>query len=475
MTDTAISVIDVQVLQVNSRHPSSIVRILLHLPLILVAIFFIYYLSFAPDWSPDLLIITVALSALYGLILASQVGTHRLNFTVVYGTYLTISHLGLAVSDYFIPGSLQAFATKVGLKPYHIQWYYSDLRIYAVVLSGLGICAFFLGSGLIGGRILAKQRQSVSVINWQLPGSQPIFKIGILLLIFSTIYLIGAFLTNALPLFDTYSNYVTKISELPSYGLFLVAVSIGLTFMVATGSAKQIRKWIIFFIIPASLLLITGNRGEVFYALASSVAIVAIRGFRMNYRVIGIIAVTFFVIIPLVRDIRQTALNQINSSEISINLTDSFIEMGYQLRPLIGTIEWITEGEPFADGGTYLLPIQRLIGLVVPFVERPPIEGRFDIKGRLPTQGYTVVAEAYFNFGIAGEVIVLGSIGLFFAFSNKPNTSEKLALSGAIAAILINNLRNDFLFVPGQIIIVLFLIFIARLFNNQQTREVKYT
>jgi len=466
---------DEQEVWINSKHPASLVRILLHLPLILVAILFIYYLSFAPNWSPDLLIITVTLSALYGLILATQVGTHRLNFTVVYGTYLIISHLGLAVSDYFIPGSLQAFATKAGLMSYHLQWYYSESRTYAIVLSGLGICAFFLGSGLLGGRILTKQRQTVSIINWQLHGNQPIFKIGVLLLIFSTIYLIGAFLTNSLPLFDTYSNYVTKLSELPSYPLFLVMISTGLTFMVATGSAKQIWKWIIFFIIPASLLLITGNRGEIFYALASSVAIVAIRGFRMNYRVVSIIAIAFFIVIPLVRDIRQTALNQLNSSEISINLTDPFVEMGYQLRPLMETIGWITEGEPFANGGTYLLPIQRLIGLAVPFIERPPIEGHFDIKGRLPAQGYTVVAEAYFNFGIAGVVIVLGSIGLFFAFSNKPETSEKLALSGAIAAILINNLRNDFLFVPGQIVIVLLLIFIARLLSNRQINEVKDT
>src|SRR5690606_24885518 len=116
---------------------------------------------------------------------------------------------------------------------------------------------------------------------------------------------------------------------------------------------------IVWFVIPAIFLLVSGNRGEVFYAGAASIAVLSSRGFVPRFRSIVFFLVILFMLIPSVRQFRHTPLAARDLSVISLNFTDTIMELGFQIRPLIGTLQWIKNGEDFAYGGTYALPIQR--------------------------------------------------------------------------------------------------------------------
>lgn len=450
--------------------PRSLPVILLLYPLIGLWLIQLYYVLWQPLWSLELITGLALASALYGLVLASRLGPTRFNFVVVYGFYLSVSHLGLVASDLLVPGSLQLYLYQKGLPASSVEsWYLGTLVKVAIGLSGLGITSFFLGAGFFtffGRRFKPVVFDAVHIKN---PGNQSIFRIGTILLILVTGYFIVMIITGVLPLFATYSEYRSKGIEAPYLPFILVFMSVGFTFLLATGSPSQIRRWIIWFILPAAYLLLIGTRGGVFFALAAGIAVLSSRGLKLKLKELLILLLLMFVIIPVVSKIRNTSVQERDLSKITIDFTDPFIEMGFQLRPLTGTLQWLKNGEAFAYGGTYFLPMQRIIALVIPYMEREPIEGnRFDVQGRTPRQGYSVIAEAYFNFAEWGVVIILAGIGLFLSFANRAATSQALALHGAIMAVLVNNQRNSFIFVPGQMVVILTIFIIARLLENRK-------
>ncbi|MBZ0292002.1 MAG: O-antigen polysaccharide polymerase Wzy family protein [Anaerolineae bacterium] len=451
----------------NRDLPQTLPLYLSLFPILVIFFIQLFYVIVTPRWSLATLCLLGAASAIYGIWLAFRWGPFPFNFVAVYGVYLVLSHLGLVVTDTFIPGTLESFALRAGLSmAFFDSWYFTDARLYATGLSGLGISAYILGAGFIG-RFGRTGKRANDPILLDSRTDRPILVTGVILLIFSSSYILIAGFSGNLPLFNSYAEFFAASSLAPGYSFFLVALSIGLTFLLATGTKRDIYRWIWFFIIPAGILLIAGSRGGVLYVLAASVSIVSKKGFRFGRKEITAILVIFFLLIPLIRSIRSKPLSEVDLSQVMISVTDPFMELGFQIRPLIITIGWIDGGEDFAYGGTYWLPIQRLLGLVVPFLERPTIEGnRLDVQGRTPGQGYTVVGEAYFNFGHWGVICILAAIGYFMARANRSRSLRSLAFFGAVAAILINSQRNSFIFVPGQVVIVIALLILAHLLSK---------
>lgn len=448
--------------------PQSSPTILLLYPLFGLWFAHLYFILVKPNWSLEFVTFLGVISSIYGIAVAAFRGPTKINFVVVYGSYLALSHLGLVVSDLLVPGAMEAFQENIGLERYHFQgWYFNNTYLsFTLAAVGLAINSFFIGAGLLG--LFGKRYKYVSQTPESIleSGNQSIFRFGIGLLALCSLYIAVMMLFGFLPLFGSYLDYVKSLSTAPLYHLFLVLLSVGTTFTLATGSYAQIRRHLIWILIPSFLLLITGNRGEIFYAAASSAAILSLRGFVFRFRSILMGVFILFVLIPSIRQIRHIALPERDIGGISLNLTDGIMELGYQVRPLALTIQWIRNGEPLAYGGTYLLPIQRIIALALPFIEREPIEGnRLNIAGRVAGMGYSVIAEAYFNFGEVGLVIIMACIGYFLTLANRASSTRSLALYGAITAVLINSLRNTFIFVPGQVIIVLILFQLALLFK----------
>jgi len=198
------------------------------------------------------------------------------------------------------------------------------------------------------------------------------------------------------------------------------------------------------------------------------------RGWRPRGQGVAAILVVFFLVIPVIRAARTEQGNALSFSQVAlIKWTDPFVEIGFQIRTFVATAEWIEAGEDYANGNTYSIPVLRLVTLFLPVFERPQIVGtRYFIRDRLPHWGYSVVAEAYFNFGLFGVMIIPALIGLGLSLAADGARGQiSLALAGGVMAILVMNIRNNFLFVPGQVFIVIVLWYIGKWIGRRSPYE----
>lgn len=422
--------------------------------LIAISEVFLIYLYLLPtSWPPTVIAVLgifIGLAA-FGLIgLQSRQGF--LGLTGAYLLYLVLTHLGLPLSDLLGADLLRNY------RPHQLEWYYSSSSTPSTILSALSIASFAVGAS-----ISAFSRRAPRVAILERKGDQGVYLVGMVLLLAAAAYLLGALLLGPLSITMSYLEYRSAIAALPGYEWFIFALAVGITFTLATGSPTQ-RTWALSVFVPIALvLLLTGNRGEVFYPALAAVGVMGTRGYRVDWRIIALGALSFFVVIPTIQHLRSVSLSEASLSRVVFSPFDPLTEMGFTLRTVVVTFDWIRNGEHYAYGQTYILPILRLIGRLIPFYERPEIVGtRFAVNDRTPRMGYSVVAESYFNFGWVGVIVVLGIIGFVLSWiGDRARTTRQLALSGAIAATLINNIRNSFIFVPGQITAACGLVLVA--------------
>ncbi|MDX5476032.1 MAG: O-antigen polysaccharide polymerase Wzy family protein [Bacillaceae bacterium] len=373
---------------------------------------------------------------------------------LAYLSYLTLTHLGIGIVELFSNDPFKNFSL-------NLDWYNSLYKNKAQIIASLAVSTFCMISVLIHLTNFNKSTNN-EAISLKRSGNILVYYFGILLNIYFIIYFIYITFTGRISLFGNYQNFVESLQETPFYGESLFLFAIGTTFIFSSGNKNQILKALPFFLFPALLLLITGNRGEVFYPLASSVGVLITRGLKINTKLLLTIIVCFFLIIPLVKEMRGFDLNQVSGTEISVGIKDPFLEIGYTLRPLVFVVGWVENGEEIALGESYIFPFQRGIANFIPGIEKASYEGKgYNFRERLPTMGFSVVAEAYYNFHIFGIFIVMSIITILLgAVGDRANNFNRLIFISAFNAVLLNNIRNAFSFVPGQLVMLL-LIFIT--------------
>ncbi len=371
----------------------------------------------------------------------------------VYLSYLILTHGGIQILDLFQKNPFSNFS-------FNMNWYYQDTKEKAVQIAYLSITVFCFISLTIN---LFKQDKHKKAININFLGKKSYLIYGEMLVIGFFIFLTYLFVTGKLPLFGTYQDYFSSLENVTFYQTGIFVYALGITLIFSNVSAQTYKLPLFIILLPGLMLLITGNRGELFYPLLAGLGVVITRGIKINKKLVLIIITILFLVIPLISATRN--LKTIESFDsVNISITDPFITMGYTLRPLVLTTEWIESGEDFGYGASYFVPIQRGISNFIPYMNKISYEGKpYSFRDRLPTMGYSVVAEAYYNFGILGNFLFMALISLFLSFlGDFSNSFVRLSIVTGITAILINNIRNAFSYVPGQI--TLFIILLLLLF-----------
>lgn len=399
----------------------------------------------------------VAASALALLAIALRQGGTLLGVGGVYLTYLTLSHLGL-VGVLLLVDSPPSLA---GMPPWTIGWADSPAAVEAAVLAGLGICA----------ATLALLRP------WDPPGPSPpiarttagpgLVRVGFVLIGVTGVYLAAAAATGLLPLGRGYLAYREAMALLPGYSLILVSLATGLTFLAATAERRHLVPALVLASVPVGILMLSGNRGEVLYPGIAALGILARRGLHPPRRLWlgGLLAL--FVVIPVIGATRTAEPGAASAQDWSPDAL--FTELGFTLRPFAATVEWRADDEPPAMGRTYVIPLVRGLLRVVPVLERPTVEDTpWDVAVRLEGQGYSVVAEAFLNFGVPGVPLVMALVGLLLGLVDRTRTDLGLARGGGLLAIGMNNIRNGFVFVPGQVVLILALAAVGAWLGRRQ-------
>lgn len=382
---------------------------------------------------------------------------------LVYLLYLYLSCLSIPLVEVFIENPL----SKMSL---NTSWYDMAASNKSVVIALIFIAFYCFFSNLF---TLRMTEQRIYIDKDEVYENQKYHLFGKILTLSFFIYLSYQFLSGNLPLFSTYQEYFSTLTNIPFYSTFLFVYAVGVVALVATSQKHNYKISLVFIFLPGILLLLTGNRGELLYPLMAGIGVLVARGMKLNFKILLPLLGIFFLVIPLIGEVRNMEdFNDIK--DIDLSPIDPFLTIGYTLRPLIYTVDWVEKGEKLVYGESFIVPVQRGIANNVPGITPIPYEGKqYNYRERLPTMGYSIIAESYHNFGKFSALIVTPFIILILLWGEKNISPFRIVFSGSIAAILINNVRNAFSFVPGQIVMLIILLVIYHLIWKIVTKNRK--
>ncbi|WP_204236869.1 O-antigen polysaccharide polymerase Wzy [Mammaliicoccus sciuri] len=419
----------------NSRIRKITIFILYLINLLALMCFYSNYINFK--------IVTI-LTTLSVMITLVELYKKKEGFILAYLIYLFLTNFGVYITNVFIENPLVE---------YHgdFSWYTKNFDL-VFIIANVAILTFSIFSILISNIFQFNYSAKLDIKNF---GNSTFYYAGIILIILFTIQFLYYIFTGKINV-NTYQDYVSSIQEIKYYTFGVSMFSIGIAFSFANCSKENLKYIVSILALPILLFLITGNRGEVFYPLLSAVGVLIVRNFKIKKWMYVLSFLTFFLLFPLIKLTRN--LSASNIQDLDIKWYSSLVEIGYTLRPLGYTVDWIQNGERLAYGESYFAPFQRMLSNIIPGMEKIDymLVG-YGFRYRLPGMGYSVVAEGYYNWGLIGVIFIMIIVCLVCVILNNMNSFTGLSFGTAILSILINNIRNAFSFVPQFIIIVGFL------------------
>ena len=433
--------------------------LLLSINILVVIIAIIFYVMGISNKNVSIMSIVSAIVVIITFIVFHK---NILGFGFVFVLYNMVIHYGFGII-YFL---LSPEAAKKTYASWTLSFLNSSNYSLAVLISILAFEMFTI-LWILGFKSYNRIRTQND--EGYLQNNNAFYVAGIIMLLLTLVFFVICLATGVFSLNSSYQEYraaLTDSSQLYNYVLILYAT--GLAYVVAASDGTKLKIGIIIFILSAIILLLTGNKGEVLYAVLAAFGIIGYKKYKMSPKMIALIVLIVFFVIPIVTATRSDGV--LNSSqEIKGDLYEPIMEMGMQIRCVVYSLDKVADGTyNYMYGYSYIRPVLRLIGiLIIPLrnVKDVPIDFNADFSG----MGFTQIAESYLNFGILGSLAVFGTLGLVFGRKEGKNlTNSKLCLYGSILVILINMSRNTFVFVPGQVFLMILMYVIIDYFSKKQ-------
>lgn len=285
------------------------------------------------------------------------------------------------------------------------------------------------------------------------------FYIGFALLSFFALFMIMSMLTGNI-VFGDYGVYkswanTSGVRNYSQIGYWLASV-----FICVGGTKKQIRLSSVIFLMPSTILVLSGNRNDILFPLLIGIGIYYMRYKKLPISVLIASAVFVLYISPLIIQLRR-GLETI-STGVFESIGESCYELGGQLHAVSQMFSWLENGEEYAYGLTYLYGfLGSLFGNLIPEIRAYFSSSRYFIGARVPNLGFAMTAEVYFNFGVIGLLILYFLLGSYIARrENRNRNTVQFIVYGFTMLWLIILVRNAFAysFVYAKVFIVLFLI-----------------
>lgn len=457
-------------LSVNKQKAAfhALVSIVLWIALISV---FLYSLFVLVDVFPMLsqlqiswMSISVCIICLFILKLNRKIATFGLTSVLLLYTMCTQFGLG---TIYYILGSKYV----VDYSEYTLRFLYSHQYVQAVLIGLIAIMTYTIAAGL--GTLNEESIRKRLVRNKNnTPNLETKYAvwIGYLLLTLVLGYMLFQVATGRVSLGMDYNSYRENIVDSSNiYHYILIIYSIGIAYVISAGNKKQIKYGIILYSCSAIIFFITGNKGEVLYAVLACIGASQYRGFKIKTSLVLLLGFILGIFIPFITAAREKGVLG-GIDKIGFSFTDSFVEMGMQLRLNVYILEQFFSGSrDFLMGFSYLNPFINIIDNFIPFLSirlNPPSD--YDFQKIFPGYGFNQVAESYANGGLIGIIIFFFLMGFIISkLESREMSLLTLAYFTSIVAVLINVTRNSFAFVPGQIFLLTLLYIGVKLFAKR--------
>ncbi len=293
---------------------------------------------------------------------------------------------------------------------------------------------------------------------------------GVFFIFMFFLFIMVMILTGKISLKMSYTTFMERVSSNDIYSYLILLYSVGICYIIACAEGNVKIIGLALYTVVAIVLLITGNRGEVFYALLACLGMVRRKGKKLNWKIIIGLLIIVFVFIPFISQNRSNGvINEL--SKITVSFTGFLAEIGGQLRCTTVVIDQFENGSrSYLYGYSYYNPIINIFDRMIPFVNlRISQPSSFNFKEIFASWGFNQVAEGYANLGVLGSCLYFYITGSYLAKceNNKGLHNSDLAFYGSICAVLINVSRNKFAFFWGQILIILFIYYFIKIICNR--------
>lgn len=358
-------------------------------------------------------------------------------------------------------GLIAVFASGL-IKPHELSiwdqlWLLGPFGTEAAVLALIGFTAFAAGASLINASIaVTNSRTNPPDPN---EGAHPFGSVGSGLVFAAIALWAGTVLltSGASGFYGAYGDYLSAIDEAGGFmSLVWLALGGGIV-MSVTGRHGWLRtSTIAAFGCMALIALPIGLRGEIMFPTIAALVAAARCGWTLSPGKACAFLIGLLIVIPSVREIRNTGLQGLPDAALELHMFDAFVEMGGSLHPVEKVVRWRAEGDPLDMGSSYWAPVERAAARVLPGLQISAAEDDMRIMNVLVTDrvgpiGFSPVAEAYRNFGAVGVVLVLGLLGAGLAAVDGIADRGLAVLAIAIFYVpLLTNVRNSFVSVPLQ-------------------------
>jgi hypothetical protein len=197
-------------------------------------------------------------------------------------------------------------------------------------------------------------------------------------------------------------------------------------------------------------VLLTGSRQ---FALIGPLvlAVLAVRrGIRMS---LASTAISCALMLWLISYVGQTRSHGVVAGVVegqSVSPVGALVEMGGSLETTSMALDWIENGDSHLLGGSYWLPFERGLGLVLPLrsnLETDPRAMHMVMVSRIAGLGGSAIAESYYNFSVFGTLFFV-ALGMLLARIDRNTGSISTSALGVTLYAFLFQARNWFISVP---------------------------
>ncbi len=386
--------------------------------------------------------------------------------TILYMAIFWVFHLGLVFPAAIVPSLLDDYPG------WALDRLLSPESSIAVVASLLFLACFAVGT------LFVRQRESKASNEDRKTSAPKLVLMGWLTIAGGMLLAVIALANYGFEsLLSSYDEFFA-ISSTFAYAVVITAI--GLILQIAGGRAmRSVLLTALWSYLPiAALTFLAGSRtAPLFTAIVILIAL-SKRGLRVSRLALGLGIITLLIVTATIREVRQVGLGNLfdPSTPIAIQSPLSGLtELGGSLQPVISTVDYMRSHDFFV-GETYVFPVLRQIDrLFGGDIGTPDTDPRF-IANRIVALygsiGYSTVAEAYANGGLAGVLIFALLWGVVFGLLERhSNTPYRMAVFLVILIPMMINIRNSFIYVPAWIFLGLCPVLVAKFLDLHAPRR----
>lgn len=354
----------------------------------------------------------------------------------------------------------------------HAYWLCPDTGRHAANLAVMGALAFGVGCGVMGLLRPPSNRPPHTGVD---PLTKQVFLYCGLAL---TLVFIGLFYLQILQWGVVGASYRELREARDEMGMIPVysGIAWGLIFLAAAGPSRWQRIGFGVFLLGWSpLAFVMGLRGAVLFPLVTVFVLLAkTRPTRISLTRIVVAAVVLLLLVSAGKTIRAVGIQRLYGAQVAVALDPimGLAELGGSLHAVEAVIGWIEGGDPYLLGAGYWAAfdhewLPRLIpGYSPPRLRhdpRVPVISKRGVRGSgWRAFGFSVIADAYYNFGVFGVLAVMFVTGCIIgALDRLPVTPYRQALCGVLFYPFLVQVRNFFLNMPKRIAFGVILVLVA--------------